>query len=647
MQKSLIFLPIIIALLLTACGAGSSGGNTESGTTSNNESKSISPNGGVVTSSDGKAKIIVPSGALNQSSDITVAAISNQPSGNIGTAYEFGPDGTTFSQPVTIFISYAETSLPFGVSESDIKLGRVTNNQWQAITDSAVDTVANVVSGTTTHLSTYGVMAVSISDTAPSLPSGVTATAGDGQVTISWGAAAGATVYNLYWSTTSGVTKATGTKISNVSSPYIHTGRTNGTTYYYIVTAVNSYGESSESSQVSVTPSATVTPDTTAPSNTTGADFINNGALAANSASVTLSISASDSIGVTTYYASESSTAPSPSTSGWVSVASTTSYSANITFTLSTGDGIKTIYVWFKDAAGNVSASASGTITLDTVPPDTAITSHPDNPTNSASASFSFTATETGSIFQCQMDNEGFAACTSPKSYTGLTDGSHTFYVKATDSSGNTDPIPASFTCTNDTTAPSNPTSITGYSNSAKALSLTSGNWYNNATPYFEWSGASDGTGGSGISGYYVYLGTNAAANPATAGVLQTSAYYSNTVIGNEGTYYLLIKARDAVGNTASGTYTAFTYKYDSSNPNNSTGSNFIDSAAVSTNSTNVTLTLSATDIVGVTGYCEKEASATPSINDICWTSITSTTSYSAGVTFTLSSGDGAKTVYV
>ena len=87
MQKSLIFLPIIIALLLTACGAGSSGGNTESGTTSNNESKSISPNGGVVTSSDGKAKIIVPSGALNQSSDITVAAISNQPSGNIGTAY--------------------------------------------------------------------------------------------------------------------------------------------------------------------------------------------------------------------------------------------------------------------------------------------------------------------------------------------------------------------------------------------------------------------------------------------------------------------------------------------------------------------------------------------------------------------------------
>jgi hypothetical protein len=59
---------------------------------------------------------------------------------------------------------------------------------------------------------------------------------------------------NIYWSTTSGVTKTTGTKITGATSPYTHTGLTNGTTYYYVVTAVNSYGESSESSQVSGTP---------------------------------------------------------------------------------------------------------------------------------------------------------------------------------------------------------------------------------------------------------------------------------------------------------------------------------------------------------------------------------------------------------
>ena len=94
----------------------------------------------------------------------------------------------------------------------------------------------------------------------PAPPIGVTATPGDGQVIVSWTAAAGATSYNIYWSTTSGVTKTNGTKITGVSSPYTHTSRTNGTIYYYIVTALNSWGESGESSQVSATPIATTLP---------------------------------------------------------------------------------------------------------------------------------------------------------------------------------------------------------------------------------------------------------------------------------------------------------------------------------------------------------------------------------------------------
>ena len=78
-------------------------------------------------------------------------------------------------------------------------------------------------------------------------------------MSISWTSVSGATSYNIYWSTTSGVTKTTGTKITGATSPYTHTGRTNGTTYYYVVTAVNGYGESSESSQVSGTPQSTGT----------------------------------------------------------------------------------------------------------------------------------------------------------------------------------------------------------------------------------------------------------------------------------------------------------------------------------------------------------------------------------------------------
>src|SRR5207237_199711 len=84
----------------------------------------------------------------------------------------------------------------------------------------------------------------------------------------------------------------------------------------------------------------------------------------------------------------------------------------------------------------------------------TIITSAPPAPSTSSSASFSFTATEAGSSFACQLDGSAFAACASPKSYSGLADGSHTFRVRATDPAGNTDPTPASYTWTVDTTPP-------------------------------------------------------------------------------------------------------------------------------------------------------------------------------------------------
>ena len=89
----------------------------------------------------------------------------------------------------------------------------------------------------------------------PAGPTEVTATPGNGQVTIAWTAVSGATSYNIYWSTTPGVTTANGTKITGVASPYIHSGLINGTTYYYVVTAVNNDGESTTSSQVSAIPS--------------------------------------------------------------------------------------------------------------------------------------------------------------------------------------------------------------------------------------------------------------------------------------------------------------------------------------------------------------------------------------------------------
>ncbi|MGZ6793084.1 MAG: hypothetical protein ACXVFV_09030, partial [Mycobacteriales bacterium] len=84
----------------------------------------------------------------------------------------------------------------------------------------------------------------------------------------------------------------------------------------------------------------------------------------------------------------------------------------------------------------------------DTTPPDTSITSAPADPSTSTSASFAFTATESGSTFECRLDAGAYAACTSPKAYSALTTGSHTFSVRATDAAGNTDASPATKTWT-------------------------------------------------------------------------------------------------------------------------------------------------------------------------------------------------------
>jgi len=82
-------------------------------------------------------------------------------------------------------------------------------------------------------------------------------------------------------------------------------------------------------------------------------------------------------------------------------------------------------------------------------PPDTTISpaSKPANSSALASAGFSFTSSEAGSTFTCQLDADTPIACDSgSKTYANLADGQHTFSVYATDAAANDDPTPASYT---------------------------------------------------------------------------------------------------------------------------------------------------------------------------------------------------------
>ena len=87
---------------------------------------------------------------------------------------------------------------------------------------------------------------------APGTPLGLAATPGNQSVSLTWGAVTGASSYNVKRSTVSGGSYST--VASPSTNSYSDTGVTNGTTYYYVVSAVNTYGESANSSQVSATP---------------------------------------------------------------------------------------------------------------------------------------------------------------------------------------------------------------------------------------------------------------------------------------------------------------------------------------------------------------------------------------------------------
>ena len=160
---------------------------------------------------------------------------------------------------------------------------------------------------------------------------------------------------------------------------------------------------------------------------------------------------------------------------------------------------------------------------VDVVAPDTQITSGPSGPTSVNSPTFAFSS-EPGATFECRVDAAPFAACSGPGDThaTGaLSDGAHTFQVRAVDAVLNTDPSPASRSFIVDTVAP--------------VTTVTSGpaGLVNDATPTFAFSSEPGST---------FECRVDAATYAACASPFTTAAL-------SDGAHELTVRAKDAAGN--------------------------------------------------------------------------------------------------
>ena len=121
-------------------------------------------------------------------------------------------------------------------------------------------------------------------------------------------------------------------------------------------------------------------------------------------------------------------------------------------------DGAYTLQVRATDSAQNTDGSAATrAFTIDTAAPQTQVDSGPQGTTNDPTPTFGFSATGGAQSYECRFDSAAFGPCSGPgdaHTASPLSDGVHTFEVRASDSAQNTDQTPASRSFTVDTVAP-------------------------------------------------------------------------------------------------------------------------------------------------------------------------------------------------
>ncbi|MFA5167265.1 MAG: Ig-like domain repeat protein [Candidatus Omnitrophota bacterium] len=360
---------------------------------------------------------------------------------------------------------------------------------------------------------------------------------------------------------------------------------------------------------VSTVYSKSIILDTVAP---VGTVKVNGGVVYINQAAVTLDLSASDAgSGLSQMCFSTNGTT-------WTTAEN---YAATKAWTFATGDGAKKVYVKFQDKAGKWSAAVSVTVTLDTVAPTGSININSGAVYGSSqTVTLNLSGTDSRSGISTMSFSTDGTNWTAPGAYAASKtftlpagDGTKTVFVKYFDKAGNVSAV-YSKSIILDTLPP------TG------AVAVNGGTAFINQTAAILDLSATDA--GSGLS--KMSFSTNGTTWTTAENYAATKAW---TFANGDGAKTVYAKFQDKTGKWSA--VASVTVLLDTVKPSGSIG---INSGAVYTNSTAVTLNLSATD--GASGV----ATMSFSTDNVTWTAVEA---YAASRSFTFPVGDGVKTVYV
>ncbi len=243
------------------------------------------------------------------------------------------------------------------------------------------------------------------------------------------------------------------------------------------------------------------------------------------------------------------------------------------------------------DQAGNTdSTPVSHSWTIDTSLPNATITVKPVLVTKQTTATFSFSSNKANATFECSLDNAAYTTCTSPKAYTGLLEGDHTFGVRAKNANGTGSSDVWDWTI--DLTAPD------------AAITVTPPSLSNDSTPTFEFTSA-DPT----VTKFLCKI-------DAGSFLACTSPYTRTTALVN-GTHTFNVQAKDPAGNI--GTAVSYTWDIDVSKPDTVLGTKPVNPS----NDATPTFAFSSPD-ASATFECDIDGGSTPS-----WTACSSPKTYS------------------